>query len=150
MVTKSIATPDFIHYANEALHNALNKAYEDICDIVRGNGSFFKTASTDGQNRTAIIATYYDVRNGRVYRERIHGLRWDSELGLTLCTDDMLENYQFDNEYYFEKFFDFEGKDAVEIEKVLADPAYFVEFDTYDLNPTETIISILGGLQDYV
>ena len=150
-MSKTMVTPDFIYYANEALHNALNKAYKDICDIVRGNGGFFKTASTDGQNRTAIYATYYTTwRDDETYRVRVHGLRWDDELGLTLCTDDMLENYQFDNEYYFEKFFDFEGKDAAEIEKVLADPAYFVEFDKYDLNSTETIISILGGLQDYV
>ena len=62
----------------------------------------------------------------------------------------MLRNYQFDTQDYFDYFFDFEGEDLERLNKVLADPAYYVEIDKYDLDYEKTILSIIKGLADYL
>ena len=126
---------------------ALDDAYEQIVRVVKECGGLLKTpASSDKPT----LYAYYQDWDERTSKVAIQGLRWDDELGLTLCTNEMLDNYQYDNAYYFEYYFDFAGKDLVELNKVLENPAYFVEFDKYDLVRTDTILSIIGGIADYL
>lgn len=138
-----------IQNASGVISAAYDYALKAIVEVVKGNGGLIKTPAESGGRPT--LYAYYEDFEGLVYHRAIHGLRWDEENGLTICTDDMLENYQFDNDYCFEYFFDFvEGDDAEHIQKALEDPAYFVEFDAYELQKEETIKSIISGLDSYL
>ena len=140
---------DKIHNASAILTNAYVEALKAIVEVVKENGGLIKTPAETGSRPT--LFAYYEDFDGLVYKKAIHGIRWDEELGLTLCTDDMLENYQFDTGYMFEYFYDFvEGDDAEHIQKALDDPAYFVELDAYDLVRDDTIKSIINGLESYL
>ena len=131
----------------ENIKKALNDAYEHIIRVVKEYGGVLKTpASSD---KPTLYAFYEDF-DGLTYHEAIHGLRWDDELGLCICTNSMLDNYQFDTGYLFEYYFDFDGADLENLNKALADPAYYVEFDKYDLVRDDTIWSIIGGIGDYL
>ena len=127
----------------EAIDKALDNAYEQIVAIVKECGGLLKTpASSD---KMTLYAFYEDTEE-----VAIQGLRWDDELGLCICTNDMLDNYQFDNKYYFDYYFNFDGEDLENLNKALDDPAYFVEFDKYDLVYVDTVMSIIGGIADYL
>ena len=134
-------------FFEEAIEKAIADAYEYIIRVVNEYGGALKTpASSD---KTHLYAFYEDYE-GRQVAVAIQGLRWDDELGLCICTNDMLDNYQFDNDYCFEYYFDFEGEDLENLNKALDDPAYYVVFDQYDLLFSETVRAIIGGLADYL
>lgn len=138
-----------IKNASGVISAAYDYALKAIVEVVKDNGGLIKTPAESGGKPT--LYAYYEDFDGLVYHRAIHGLRWDEENGLTICTDDMLENYEFDNDYCFEYFFDFvEGDDAEHIQKALNDPAYFVEFDAHGLQKEETIKSIVNGLDSYL
>lgn len=134
-------------YKNEAIDKALNDVYEQIITVVKECGGVLKTPAQDGK---ITLYAYYEDFNGKITTEKIHGLRWDDELGLCICTDSMIENYMFDTGYGFEDYCNFEGKDAEEMDKLLDDAAYYVEFDKYDLIYAYTALSIIGGIGDYI
>jgi len=140
-------------YKNEAIKKAIDDAYEQIVAVVKECGGLLKTpASSDKMTLYAFYesAGSRDIANAATEAVAIQGLRWDDELGLCICTNDMLDNYQYDNDYQFEYYFDFEGDDLENLNKALDDPAYFVEFDKYDLVYTDTVMSIIGGIADYL
>jgi hypothetical protein len=138
-----------LRYLEDKINGEIEAAFNLICDIVKEKGGLLKTIQYP--EKTPLYAYYSDsLVDTRIIRENIHGLRWDDELGLTICTDSMLENYTFDTGYGFEDFTNFEGEDLENLEKVLADPAYFVEFDKYDLNRIETILGLIAGLPCYL
>lgn len=136
--------------SEDRINKALDDAYETIIKIVKLCGGVLKTPACDEK------ITLYAFYNGLVglddytQAEKIHGLRWDDELGLCICTDAMLDNYTFDTDYVFEDYRNFEGQDAVELDKMLDDMAYYVEFDKYDLVYADTVRSIIGGIGDYL
>lgn len=131
----------------EAIDKALDNAYEQIIFVVKECGGVLKTPAQDGK---ITLYAFYEDYDGRTKTENIHGLRWDDELGLCICTDSMLENYTFDTGYGFGDYRNFEGKDAEELDKLLDDPAYYVEFDKYDLVYASTVRAIIGGIGDYL
>lgn len=133
--------------ANVRLNIAIEEGLNTIIDAVKANGGLIKTPACSDK---PTLYAYYEDLDELQYHEAIQGLRWDDELGLCICTKSMLDNYQYDTGYNFEYYYDFEGDDAEELEKVLADPSYFVEFEAYGLVRTPTIISILGGIQCYL
>lgn len=140
-------------YKNEAIKKAIDDAYEQIVTVVKECGGVLKTpAASDKMTLYAFYesAGSRDIANAATEAVAIQGLRWDDELGLCICTNDMLDNYQFDNKYYFDYYFDFEGEDLENLNKALDDPAYYVEFDKYDLVYTDTVMSIIGGIADYL
>ncbi len=140
---------DKIQNASRNIRTAYDDALEAIIEVVKANGGLIKTPAEPSSRPT--LYAYYEDYSGMVDKVAIHGIRWDEELGLTFCTDDMLSNYQADNDYCFEYFYDFvEGDDAEHIQKALEDPAYFVEMDKYDLVRDETIKSIISGLDCYL
>jgi hypothetical protein len=134
-------------YKEQCIDKALDDAYEQIVTIVKEFGGVLKTPAQDG--KIALYAFYEDF-DGLSYHRQIHGLRYDDELGLCICTDDMLDNYTFDTGYAFENYRNFEGKDAEEMDKLLDDMAYYVEFDKYDLVYAPTVRAIIGGIGDYL
>lgn len=137
----------------EAINKALDDAYEQIIRVVKECGGVLKTpASSD---KITLYAFYEsagsrDIANAASEAVAIQGLRWDDELGLCICTNDMLDNYQFDTGYCFEYYYDFADEDLENLNKALDDPAYYVEFDKYDLLYADTIRSIIGGIGDYL
>ena len=134
-------------YCEGSIDKALDDAYEQIISVVKECGGVLKTpASTD----KITLYAFYESFDGKTEGVTIQGLRWDDELGLCICTNDMLDNYQFDTGYQFEYYYDFEGEDLENLNKVLDDPAYYVEFDKYDLLYSETVRSIIGGIGDYL
>ena len=140
-------------YKEEAINKALDDAYEQIIRVVKECGGVLKTpASSD---KITLYAFYEsagsrDLANAASEAVAIQGLRWDDELGLCICTNDMLDNYQFDTGYCSEYYYDFAGEDLENLNKALDDPAYYVEFDKYDLLYADTIRSIIGGIGDYL
>lgn len=134
-------------YKEQAIDKALDDAYEQIITVVKECGGVLKTPAASDK---VTLYAYYEDFDGKMSKVAIHGLRWDDELGLTLCTDDMLNNYQVDTGYCFEYYFDFEGEDLENLGKALADPAYFVEMDKYDLVRDYTAMSIIKGIGDYL
>ncbi len=121
---------------------------ETIIDAVKENGGLIRTPAMS--DKTTLHAIYEDYFDGKRTAIPIHGLRYDDELGLCICTDDMLGNYQFDTGYQFENYFDFNERDLEELNKVLEDASYFVSIDDYDLVLEDTTISILRGLGNYL
>jgi len=143
----------FCAYKNDAIKKAIDDAYETIVTAVQNCGGVLKTpASSDKMTLYAFYecAGSPDIANAATEAVAIQGLRWDDELGLCICTNDMLDNYQYDTGYQFESYFDFEGEDLENLSKVLDDPAYYVEFDKYDLIYTDTVMSIIEGIADYL
>lgn len=134
-------------YKEEAIDKALDDAYEQIISVVKECGGVLKTPA--GFDKITLYAFYEDI-DGKTSTEKIHGLRYDDELGLCICTDSMLDNYMFDTGYSFEDYMNFEGDDLENLNKVLDDPAYYVEFDKYDLVYADTVRSIIGGIGDYL
>ncbi len=137
----------------EAIDKALDSAFDQIVTIVKECGGVLKTPASSDK---ITLYAFYEVNglpgiaNASSEAVAIQGLRWDDELGLCICTNDMLDNYQFDNDYCFEYYFDFEGEDLENLNKALDDPAYYVEFDKYDLLFSETVRAIIGGIGDYL
>ena len=145
MINKN-ALKEYAARCEESIDKALDNAYETIITIVKECGGVLKTPAQDGK---ITLYAFYEDYDGRTKTENIHGLRWDDELGLCICTDSMLENYTFDTGYGFGDYRNFEGKDAEELDKLLDDPAYYVEFDKYDLVYASTVRAIIGGIGDY-
>lgn len=140
-------------YKNEAIQKAIDNAYEQIVTVVKECGGVLKIPAAS--DKITLYAFYEsagsrDIANAATEAVAIQGLRWDDELGLCICTNDMLDNYQYDTGYQFEYYFDFEGEDLENLNKALDDSAYFVEFDKYDLVYADTVMSIIGGIADYL
>lgn len=134
-------------YCEGSIDKALDDAYDQIISVVKECGGVLKTpASTD---KITLYAFYEDM-DGKTESVAIQGFRWDDELGLCICTNDMLKNYEYDTGYQFEYYYDFEGEDLENLNKVLDDPAYYVEFDKYDLVYADTVRAIIGGIGDYL
>lgn len=152
MINKN-ALKDYAARCEESIDNALDNAYETIITIVKECGGVLKTpASTD---KITLYAFYEsvgsrDLANAATEAVAIQGLRWDDELGLCICTNDMLDNYQFETGYQFKYYFDFEGEDLENLNKALDDLSYYVEFDKYDLVYASTVRAIIGGIGDYL
>lgn len=138
---------EYAAHCEESIDKALDNAYEHIITIVKECGGVLKTPAC---NEKITLYAFYEDWDGKTSTEKIHGLRYDDELGLCICTDSMLENYMYDTGYSFEDYMNFEGQDAVELDKVLDDPAYYVEFDKYDLVYAPTVRAIIGGIGDYL
>jgi len=133
------------------ISNQLTELIEDgknmLINLVKDNGGFLRTPAC---SEKPTLYAYYEDFDGLQYHRSIHGFHYDDELGLCICTDDMLENYQFDNQYYFEYFYDFVDEDLENLDKALSDPAYYVEWDKYDLVIPDTMLSIIHGISAYL
>ena len=131
----------------EEIDKALDNAFEQIIRVVKECGGVLKTPAAS--DKITLYAFYEDM-DERKSATTIQGLRWDEELGLCICTNDMLDNYQFDTGYYFDYYFDFVDEDLENLNKALDDASYYVEFDKYDLVYADTVRSIIGGIGDYI
>ena len=141
------ALKEYAAQREKSIDKALDNAYEAIITIVKECGGVLKTPACDEK---ITLYAFYEDYNRTTHVEKILGLRYDDELGLCIATESMIDNYTFDTGFYFNDYQNFEGKDAEELNKMLDDPAYYVEFDKYDLVYADTIRSIIGGIGDYL
>ena len=125
----------------------IEEGKQTIISLVIANGGFLKTPQCEGK---PTLLAYYEDWDGKRTSVPIQGLHWDNELGLCLCTDEMLDNYQFDTGYEFEYYWNFEGEDLVQLNKALEDAAYYVEMDKYDCLKLDTLLSLIDGLPAYL
>ena len=130
------------------INEAYNQLRRDVIDILDDMGGFIKTLpSSDLPN---IVATMEDYSQNQ-YQEVIYGIRLiDGDI--YLCTRTSLANYEFDNGYNFEYTYDFvEGTEDMEnVEKLVNDPAYYIDIDEDYIDTRETLYSILAGLGCYL
>lgn len=128
------------------LMGASNHAMRALEEIVKGAGGFIPTLpSLDKPALKVTIA--YDTDSEE---EMVFALRYIEGEGLFLCTESMLDNYEWDHNHCFESYHNFEGEDAEEIQKVIANTAYFISIDDDRIVRNQTIISILAGLPAYL
>lgn len=132
--------------SKKSVNKEIDNAFKVIVKTVKDCGGVLKTPASGSKKH---LYAYYESLND-IDKVPIQGLRWDKDLGLCLCTNDMLDNYQYDNNYSFEYYYDFEGEDLENLNKALNDPSYYVELDKYDLDYEATIYSIIEGLEDYL
>ena len=138
---------DSLEWINGKIRSGINEGLDTLISLIKENGGFLKTpVSCD---KPTLYAFYEDI-DGKESRVPIQGFHLSEELGLCICTDEMLDNYQYDTGYQFEYYFDFEGEDLEELNKALDDEAYYVEFDKYDLVYEPTLLSIIHGLPAYL
>ena len=126
----------------------IEEGKQTIIALVIANGGFLKTPQCEG--KPMLLAYYEDWGDSKKSCVPIQGLHWDEELGLCICTNHMLDNYQFDTGYEFEYYWNFEGEDLENLNKALEDAAYFVEIDKYDCIIEDTIVSLIHGLPAYL
>ena len=125
----------------------VDEGFNLIVSLVIENGGFLKTPQCEEK---PYLYAFYEDFDGLTYKVAIQGFHYDEELGLCICTDDTLNNYQYDTGWEFEYYWNFEGDDLDELNKALALPEYYVEFDRYNLVKTDTVINLLRGLPAYL
>lgn len=130
------------------IHEAYNQLRRDVIDILEDMGGFIKTLpSTDLPTLMVTVEDYSQNQS----QEPIYGIRLiDGDI--FLCTRTSLANYEYDNGYNFEYTYDFvEGTEDMEnVEKLVNDPAYYIDIDEDYIDTRETLYSILAGIGDYL
>ena len=130
------------------IHEAYEQLRRDVIDILDDMGGFIKTLPSS--DLPTIMVTVEDYSQNQS-QEPIYGIRLiDGDI--FLCTRTSLANYEYDNGYYFEYTYDFvEGTEDMEnIEKLVSDPAYYIDIDEDYIDTRETLYSILAGIGDYL
>ena len=130
------------------IHEAYNQLRRDVIDILEEMDGFVKTLpSTDFPLIKATMEDY----SGHQYQEKIYGIRLiDGDI--FICTSTSLANYEYDNGYFFDYTYDFEDgtKDKENIEKLVNDPAYYIDIDEDYIDTMETLYSILSDIGAYL
>ena len=136
--------------ANSTIREAIRNAVEVIIEAVKANGGYINTSPKNAS--PALRAAYSDGYSYDPHAERtevIHGISLDENGELTLCTDSMLGNYEFDTGYKFGYLYDMDDKDERELLNALQNEAYYENLEDYFIF-NETIQSIISGLDWYV
>lgn len=130
------------------IHEAYNQLRRDVIDILEDMDGFIKTLPST--NIPPIMVTTEDY-SGHQNREAIYGIRLiDGDI--YLCTRTSLTNYEYDNGYFFDYTYDFEDgtEDKENIEKLVNDPAYYINLDEDYIDTRETLYSILSDIGVYL
>ena len=144
-----IETANLAQSAIDALNNAQDNARKVLCDIINAHGGFIKTDPTTNPRLVATVV-FERAEGENMDSETIYGVRCDKENNITLCILSKLRDYEYDNDYRFESDYYFEGEDAEELDKLLADEAYFMDLDDEYIHENFTVFSILCGISNYV
>ena len=130
----------------DAFIEAREEALDRLANIVHVAGDFIATIPrSDKPNLNALV----DYEGSPEY-VAVYGLRYEKSKGLLICTEDQVDDYSFDKEYYFKNLEDFEGEDLKHLNEMLSDLAYFINIQDEQIILSTTLISILGGLSAYL
>jgi hypothetical protein len=110
------------------LQKARAEAENELVEIVKEAGGLITLLPTDGNFDDAIrVVKCYGDRVEDCEEVNVYALRVNEDNELTLCTQDTLKNYEFDNEVSF--FFDGEEEDEALFEDMFSKPEYFEDFN---------------------
>ena len=140
---------DKVQTAYSRINMAFSQARQDLEDILRDCGGFIKTLpSTDKPN---ILVRTYDTSDN-VETELVFGIRLIEGEGIFICTTTSTRNYEYDNDYFFDYLYNFEDgtEDMENIEKLVSDPAYYIDIDEDYIDTREPVYEILASLEAYI
>lgn len=110
------------------LLKARTEAENELIEIVKEAGGLITLLPTDGNFDDAIrVVKCYGDKVEDCEEVNVYALRVNEDNELTLCTQDTLKNYEFDNEVSF--FFDGEEEDEALFEDMFSKPEYFEDFN---------------------
>lgn len=127
--------------------SAREKAYKDLYEIVKSAGGFINTEPSN--DKPTLYATAAFCGDECEY-EPIFGIRI-ADGDIFICTQTSVSNFEYDNKYCFDGFGEYATqKDKKMMSKLLSNLTHFECLDNENYILSTTLVSILGGLQEYV
>ena len=134
-----------VRTAFDSLKSARDNSIDTLAGIIREAGGFIPTLPTSDKPR---LNAFYDY-SGYVDVVNIFGLR-EHDGEVFLFTNNNVENYEYEHNYWFKYLCDSKGKDLIQINKALSDIANFSSIYDEEILRSATIYSILAGLENYL
>lgn len=134
-----------VRTAFDFLKSARDTSIDTLAGIIRDAGGFIPTLPTSDKPKLTGFLRYGD----EVDVVTIFGLR-EHDGEVFLFTSNNIEDYEFENTYWFKYLYDFYGKDLIHINKALSDIANFSSIYDDEILRSATIYSILEGLENYL
>ena len=134
-----------VHNAFDSLKSARDNSIDTLAGIIREAGGFIPTLPTSDKPRLNAFLLY----GAEVELVTIFGLR-EHDGEVFLFTNNNVEDYEYENTYWFKYLYDFNGKDLIQINKALSDIANFSSIYDEEVLRSATIYSILSGLENYL
>lgn len=139
----------------DAFIEARKTATNAIISLVKENGGFINTTPTETKPEMVACKCYDSCGfDGTTETSTIYGLRYREEDNmLLLCTEEKLEDYEFDHQIEFILPIWESNHDPDlprHLEKMLADEEYYEDFDGEYFLQSTTIINILSQIGFYL
>ena len=134
-----------VRTAFDSLKSARDNSIDTLAGIIHDAGGFIPTLPTSDKPR---LNAFYDY-SGYVDVVNIFGLR-EHDGEVFLFTNNNVEDYEYEHNYWFKYLYDFKGKDLIQINKALSDIANFSSIYDEEILRSATIYSILAGLENYL
>ena len=134
-----------VHTAFDFLKSAHDNSIDTLAGIIREAGGFIPTLPAGDKPRLNAFLLYGE----EVELVTIFGLR-EHDGEVFLFTNNNVEDYEYENTYWFKYLYDFNGKDLMQINKALSDIANFSSIYDEEVLRSATIYSILAGLENYL
>ena len=134
-----------VHTAFDFLKSARDNSIDTLAGIIREAGGFIPTLPTSDKPRLNAFLDY----GGEIELVTVFGLR-EHDGEVFLFTNNNVENYEYEHNYWFKYLYDFNGKDLIHINKALSDIANFSSIYDDEIIRSATIYSILEGLENYL
>ena len=134
-----------VRTAFDSLKSARDNSIDTLAGIIHEAGGFIPTLPTSDKPRLNAFLLYGD----EVELVNIFGLR-ENDGEVFLFTNNNVEDYEYENTYWFKYLYDFNGKDLIQINKALSDIANFSSIYDEEVLRSATIYSILAGLENYL
>lgn len=135
--------------AYRRINNAYNQSRKDLENVLDSLGGFVKTLPC--HDKPNILVNMYDQSDNE-YTELVFGIRLIKGEGIFICTTSSVENYEYDNGVSFGYLYDFEDgtEDKENIEKLLADPGYYIDIDQDIVDTRQIVYEILASIDCYI
>lgn len=130
----------------DAFIEAREEALDRLANIVHVAGDFVATIPRSDKPHLNALVDY----EGSPEYVTVYGLRYEKGKGLLICTEDQVDDYSIDKEYYFKNLEAFDGEDLKHLNEMLSDLTYFVNIQDEQIVLSTTLISILSGLPAYL
>lgn len=143
--------------AQEALNDFLlarEHAKTALENIVKEHGGFISMIPVDNNKQPVYALMDYDISPSGfdTEHELIYGIRYVEGEGLLLFTESCLENYEYNEDYCFSNtvIVEKDSEDYKHLENAMKDEKYFISIEEPYIILSNTLISILAGMQNYL
>ena len=134
-----------VRTAFDFLKSSRDNSIDTFAGIICEAGGFIPTLPTSDKPRLNAFLLYGD----EVELVTVFGLR-EHDGEVFLFTNNNVEDYEYEHNYWFKYLYDFKGKDLIQINKALSDIANFSSIYDDEILRSATIYSILAGLENYL